>query len=520
MQAQYRVSRGKESVVRKGALKTVHPDEHHPNLPCSPNVFIPTDLSLRNVLEKVEFPLLLRKSSYSRLWYKPDTRFSTPKAYVKIDFNCPYAGKSAEAEVLTDMFTRLLMDYLNEYAYYAQVAGLYYAINHTGDGFQVTVVGYNHKLRILVETVIEKIAKFEVKPERFAVIKEMVAKDYQNFKFQQPYEQAMYYCSLILEDQTWPWNDGLEALPHLQADNLTQFFPLMLSRTFLECYISGNMEPNEAESMIQHIEDVLFKVPQPISQALFPSQHLTNRVIKLERGISYFYPAEGLNPSDENSALVHYIQVHQDEFLLNVKLQLFALIAKQPAFHQLRSVEQLGYITVLMQRYDSGIRGVQFIIQSTAKGPRNIGLRVEAFLKMFESKLYEMSDDEFKSNVTALIDMKLEKHKNLREESRFYWREISDGTLKFDRRACEVAALKQLTQKELIDFFDEYVKVGAPRKKALSIQVYGSLHNSEYKTDQTEPNEPNSVRIDDIFSFRRSRPLYGSFKGGFAHMKL
>ncbi|KAE9466051.1 hypothetical protein C3L33_02043, partial [Rhododendron williamsianum] len=447
------------------------PDEHL-HLP-APNVFIPTDLSLRNVLEKVEFPLLLRKSSYSRLWYKPDTRFSTPKAYVKIDFNCPYAGKSPEAEVLTDMFTRLLMDYLNEYAYYAQVAGLYYAISHTGDGFQD-----------LVETVIEKIAKFEVKPERFAVIKEMVAKDYQNFKFQQPYQQAMYYCSLILADQTWPWNDGLEALPHLQADNLSQFFPLMLSRTFLECYISGNMEPNEAESMIQHIEDVLFKGPQPISQALFPSQHLTNRVIKLERGISYFYPAEGLNPT----------------------------------FHQLRSVEQLGYITVLMQRNDSGIRGVQFIIQSTAKGPRNIGLRVEAFLKMFESKLYEMSDDEFKSNVTALIDMKLEKHKNLREESAFYWREISDGTLKFDRR--HVAALKQLTQKELIDFFDEYVKVGAPRKKALSIQVYGSLHNSEYKTDQTEPNEPNSVRIDDIFSFRRSRPLYGSFKGGFAHMKL
>ena len=42
------------------------------------------------------------------------------------------------------------------------------------------------------------------------------------------------------------------------------------------------------------------------------------------------------------------------------------------------------------------------------------------------------------SNVDALIDMKLEKHKNLREESAFYWREISDGTLKFDRKECEV----------------------------------------------------------------------------------
>lgn len=36
---------------------------------------------------------------------------------------------------------------------------------------QVSLGGYNHKLRILLETVLEQIAKFEVKPERFFVIK-------------------------------------------------------------------------------------------------------------------------------------------------------------------------------------------------------------------------------------------------------------------------------------------------------------------------------------------------------------
>ncbi|RVW16487.1 Insulin-degrading enzyme-like 1, peroxisomal [Vitis vinifera] len=525
------------------------PNEHL-HLP-SPNVFIPTDLSLKDVQEKAKFPVLLRKSSYSTLWYKPDTMFSTPKAYVKIDFNCPFASSSPEADVLTDIFTRLLMDYLNEYAYYAQVAGLYYGINHTDSGFQVAVTGYNHKLRILLETVVEKIANFKVKPDRFLVIKwcnlltmnfkdylpdrilgtvlpvnpylmmkEMVTKEYQNFKFQQPYQQAMYYCSLILQDNTWPWMDGLEVIPHLEADDLAKFVPMLLSRAFLDCYIAGNIEPKEAESMIHHIEDIFYSGPHPISQPLFPSQYLTNRVIKLDRGMSYFYPAEGLNPSDENSALVHYIQVHRDDFLPNVKLQLFALIAKQRAFHQLRSVEQLGYITVLMQRNDSGIRGVQFIIQSTVKGPGHIDSRVVEFLKMFESKLYAMSEDEFKSNVNALIDMKLEKHKNLREESGFYWREIYDGTLKFDRREAEVAALKKLTQKELIDFFNEHIKVGAPQKKTLSVRVYGGLHTSEYADEKKEANQPKQVKIDDIFKFRKSQPLYGSFKGGLGQVKL
>jgi insulysin len=42
------------------------------------------------------------------------------------------------------------------------------------------------------------------------------------------------------------------------------------------------------------------------------------------------------------------------------------------------------------------------------------------------------------SNVRALIDMKLEKYKNIREESAFFWGEISEGTLKFDRKEAEV----------------------------------------------------------------------------------
>ncbi|KAF5474140.1 hypothetical protein F2P56_006066 [Juglans regia] len=502
------------SMIQEWVLGAPNENLHLP----APNVFIPTDLSLKNAQE-VKFPVLLRKSSRSRLWYKPDTRFSTPKAYVKMDFNCPHAGNSPEAEVLTDIFTRLIMDYLNEYAYDAQVAGLYYGINHIDCGFQVTLVGYNHKLRALLETVLEKIAIFKVKADRFSVIKEMVTKEYQNVKFQQPYQQAMYYCSLILQDHTWHWMEELEVLPHLEAEDLAKFAPVMLSRAFLECYIAGNIESSEAESMVQHVEDVFFSGSNPICQPLFSSQHVTNRVVKLERGMSYFYSAEGLNPNDENSALVHYIQVHRDDFLLNVKLQLFALIAKQPAFHQLRSVEQLGYITVLVQRNDSGIHGVQFIIQSTAKGPGNIDLRVEAFLKTFESKIYEMTDDEFKNNVNTLIDMKLEKYKNLREESGFYWREIYNGTLKFDRKESEVAALRKLTQKELIDFFNDYIKVGAPQRKSLSVGVYGNLHSSEYTADASEPG-PYSVKIDNIFSFRRSQPLYGSFRGVSGHVKL
>lgn len=159
--------------------------------------------------------------------------------------------------------------------------------------------------------------------------------------------------------------------------------------------------------------------------------------------------------------------------------------------------------------------------------------------------------------------MKLEKHKNLNEESSFYWREIADGTLKFDRRESEVsvcfestvswhvsilfsfvdgsilssssmcltwniftgdnqqvAALRALGQQELIDFFNDHIKVGALQRKSLSVQVFGGLHNAEYQAAKCNTERPQSSHINDIFCFRRSLSLYGSFKGGFGHMKL
>jgi len=80
----------------------------------------------------------------------------------------------------------------------------------------------------------------------------------------------------------------------------------------------------------------------------------------------------------------------------------------------------------------------------------------------------------------------------------------------------QIEELRKLTLQELIDFFNEYVKVGAPRK-TLSVRVHGNLHSSEYKS---EASEPQLARIDDIFSFRKSQSLYGSFKGLNGQMKL
>ena len=83
---------------------------------------------------------------------------------------------------------------------------------------------------------------------------------------------------------------------------------------YLQCVIFGeislgNFEPGEAESVVIHIEELLFGGHNAISKPIFSSQHLTNRVLKLEKGVNFSYPVMVLNKTDENSSLVRYIQV-------------------------------------------------------------------------------------------------------------------------------------------------------------------------------------------------------------------
>lgn len=489
-----------------------------------PNLFIPTDFSLLDVDSSVKFPTLVRRSSLSRLWYKPDPTFRTPKAHIQFDFHCPEANFSPETSILTRIFTNLLLDYLNEVAYYAEVAGLSYDIQNTVTGFRIAVSGYNDKLTTLVERIMQKLVEFEVKEERFAFIKEKVMKDLLNFKFQQPYQQVLYYASMLMEHKRWHINEYTEVLPSLEAKDLEMHYCRALSRMFFEGYAGGNIPKRTAEDLVENMERMLQEGPKLRVKAAFASQHLEHRVVRLEAGSDFLYPIAGLNMQDENSALLFYLQVSKEDVHMNVLLDLFVLIAKREVFHQLRSVEQLGYIVALLPRNDFGIRGVQFIIQSSVKDPIGLDERVEAFLEMIESTLQSITEAEFQKHVDALKDIKLEKHKNIWEESNFFWKEIEFGTLLFDRAEVEVAALQKTTRQDLLRLYDEHVQRSGSKRSKLSVQVYGSLHTKELQTvmgsDASSADCPSAdlpekpYRIEDMHSFKRSQGLFGSFKGG------
>lgn len=75
---------------------------------------------------------------------------------------------------LISLYTDLVKDSVNEFGYDAELAGLGYDIGNWNLGISATFYGYNDKLPVLAQHILERARTLEVKPERLHVFKEQV----------------------------------------------------------------------------------------------------------------------------------------------------------------------------------------------------------------------------------------------------------------------------------------------------------------------------------------------------------
>ena len=84
------------------------------------------------------------------------------------------ANADATFWLFRSLFAALVEDSLAEYAYDAQVAGLDYSFSSIRLGVKLTVFGYNDKLSVLLQRVLEKAKNLAVREDRLKVIREDV----------------------------------------------------------------------------------------------------------------------------------------------------------------------------------------------------------------------------------------------------------------------------------------------------------------------------------------------------------
>ncbi|XP_036410263.1 nardilysin-like [Megalops cyprinoides] len=430
------------------------------------NKFIATDFALKTSdCPDTEFPVRIVNNERGCLWFRKDNKFKIPKAYVRFHLISPVIQRSPENLVLFDLFVNILAHSLAEPAYEADVAQLEYKLVAGEHGLVIKVKGFNHKLPLLFNLIVDYLVDFSAAPDVFSMFVEQLKKTYFNILIK-PEKLGKDVRLLILEQARWSVIQKYQAIMKgLTVSDLMEFAHSLKSELYAEGLVQGNFTSAEAMQFLQYVTEKLQFKPLSVEvPVLF-------RVVELPEK-AHLCKVKSLNKGDANSEVTVYYQSGPRALREHTLMELLVMHMEEPCFDFLRTKETLGYHVYPTCRNTSGVLGFSVTVetQATKFNSELVEAKVEEFLVSFGKKMSALTDEAFKTQVTALIKLKECEDTHLGEEVDRNWFEVVTQQYVFDRLNREVDALRLMTKAELLSWFQEH---RGPHSRKLSVHVVG-----------------------------------------------
>ncbi|KAL3047028.1 hypothetical protein OYC64_021285 [Pagothenia borchgrevinki] len=444
------------------------------------NKYIATDFSLKATdCPDTEFPVRIVNNERGCLWYKKDNKFKIPKAYIRFNLISPMIQKSPDNLVLFDLFVNILAHNLAEPAYEADVAQLDYKLVAGEHGFVIGFKGFNHKLPLLLKLVVDHLAEFSAAPGVFNMFSEQLKKAYFNILIK-PERLGKDVRLRILEHCRWSVIQKYQAVTKgLTVDDLMTFVTGLKSELYTEGLVQGNFTSKESKEFLQYFIDKLQF--QPLSAEV----PVLFRVVELPQK-HHFCKVKSLNKGDANSEVTVYFQSGLKNLREHALMELLVMHMEEPCFDFLRTKETLGYQVYPTCRNTSGMLGFSVTVETQASkfSTELVEAKIEEFLVSFGARLSALSEDAFRTQVTALIKLKECEDAHLGEEVDRNWFEVVTQQYVFKRLDKEIETLKQFSRLELVSWFLEH-RNSSSRK--LSVHVVG------FGVEENDPPEPSAT---------------------------
>ena len=352
------------------------------------NKFIPENLSVakKSSAQPLKQPYLIQESDRLRIWHKKDDRFWVPRVNSYFTISSPVAYTGAEASAKAYLYVSLVKDALKEYSYDALVAGLSYHLRHVFEGIWLGFDGFNDKLSVLMKTVVDKMVSLQVDPARFAILKDDHIRKLKNEAFKPPVSQAIYYTQYMTSELLYTPEEKLAALEKIEASDIQNFIPELLGQVHIEALIHGNFKKDEALALSHSIDAALKGIP---------ASRIPRRNLEIPDASHLVASLSVPNKTEMNSGIDSYIAIGlTKDVRQRAHVELFAQIVREPAFDQLRTKEQLGYLVWSGTRIGSTHMGFHVAIQSERK-PEYLESRIDSFLASCEKLLNEAESRSF-----------------------------------------------------------------------------------------------------------------------------
>ncbi|KAI9033897.1 Metalloenzyme, LuxS/M16 peptidase-like protein [Phycomyces nitens] len=397
----------KEMLVENASNGTdIHPELHLP----LPNKFIPLDYSVHQTNAK----------SIKR---KPDLILDSPRLRL---WMCAH-----------------MLDYsLNEYRDNAETAGLYFSLKGDTLGLELIIDGFNAKLPLLFNIILQTMLDIQFDPSVFHSLKEKLIVSFENMELEQPLTLASRHMSYLTRATRWSDWEMLYELRNLLFEDIELFYSTLLSEMQIEALVNGNILKQNAISLLSSAVEMLDYRPLSKSKLV---QTCTLQSLMIPRGTRWVYQKQVLDPGTIDSGVLYMVQIgSQDNKWERTRLSLVAHIAREPFFNQLRTKEHLGYTVFSKMNIEAGHTTYRLMVQK------------------------------------SLVHQKLERSKSLGQEGDKYWTHIRSGLYDFERDQEDAAELKRVTKHSLVGFIKHYIDPGSAYSRGISIHIQSHKNSSSF----------------------------------------
>jgi len=456
-----------------------------------PNPFIPDDTTVLSKPSGEDIPQLIIDKPDIQVWHKQDDEFKVPKADIDIGLTNEITSDTLPHRLESALFTSLVDDSLNAYAYPAMLAGLHYGITLGRRGIGVSVSGYNDKQQVLIDRILNTLLTYKVDPERFAVIKEQMKHDWQNSHLDRPYHQLGWALDWLLEPNSWTPDAYLQVVDSISVADLQQHIDALRRSAHISMLIHGNIDRDKATTLA---EDVIKRVRKYAG----PETELARHAVKLNAADQSRRFALTIDHND--SAIISFYQAPDDSTRTQAANLLLLQILDTPFFNELRTRDQLGYVVYTGLESNLRIPGLKFVVQSPVKGPTDLLGHIDAFIKEQYGQVKNMDEASLAEYKQAILTRILEKDKRLNERTQRYRRSLALKYLNFKHRDEVADAIRALTLKDVSDYYQTLFL--AEPNRHLIVESTGNAHQDQH--------DDGAITLDmkQIEAFRQSQGDY------------
>lgn len=447
------------------------------------NPFIIADSIARAEKSQSKVPVIVSQQQGYRIWHKKDDEFNVPKGHIYLSLDSIQAASSPRNAALTRLYVEMLLDYLTEYTYQAEVAGLSYNIYPHQGGLTLHLTGFTGKQEVLLSLLIEKAREQNFTQDRFDLIKRQILSNWYNQTQAKPISQIFTSLTVCLQKRSYEPSRMAEELESITLDDLHNHVRSFYEKIHLEGLVYGDWLVSEVQVLGKRLERILSLVSSPSRESERELVNLSGRGTLMR---------ELMVTHHDSSIIVYY----QSDSSTPDMMALFSLLnhtMSSTFFHELRTQKQLGYMVgtgyLPLNRYP----GMIFYIQSPTCGPLQLLEAIDEFIADFNYAILQITNEQWELTKQGLINQVMEHDPNLKTRGQRYWSSIGNKDYHFNQRELVVEEITKLTRADMIKFM--MLKMRSKHSDRLILFTTGENHQ------QQEPLTSDKM-ITDLRSFK------------------